>query len=228
MELASLLIVGLLLGMRHALEPDHLASVASISGDDYSILDSIKHGAIWGLGHSVTLFIFGGLVLVLGDAVPERLAGLLELVVGVMLVVLGADALRRAAKSRIHLHSHDHSVGERHLHAHTHQHSEQHEHLHSRWRALLVGLMHGMAGSAALVLLAVASAPSAQYGLLYILVFGVGSLMGMAILSIGIAVPLRESSKRSSRFSGFFRYALGVLTIFLGLSIVRTFLIGSV
>ena len=88
--------------------------------------------------------------------------------------------------------------------------------------------MHGMAGSAALVLLAIASAPSAQSGLLYILVFGVGSMMGMAILSIGIAVPLRASSKRSSRFGGLFRYALGVLTIFLGLSIVRTFLISSV
>ncbi len=225
MQLTNLLLVGLLLGMRHALEPDHIASVATISSEAHSIREGMMHGAVWGIGHTLTLFLFGGAVLLLGGLVPEQLAGLLELAVGIMLVALGADAVRRVVRGKIHVHGHRHGDGHGHIHLHSHQHSDGHQHTHPGsfpLRALGVGLMHGLAGSAALVLLAVASAPSVKSGLLYILVFGIGSIVGMGVITAGIALPLRLSSKRFATLHRQIRAGLGVVTILIGLTIVRS------
>ena len=224
MELSSLLVVGFLLGMRHALDPDHLASVATISTSSRTLLDGLKQGAAWGMGHTVTLLLLGGAALVLGLAVPENLALVLEFAVGVMLIMLGADVLRRIMRERIHVHSHDHDDGASHLHVHSHAQVDRHEHSHSPLipiRALMAGLMHGLAGSAALLLLTVAAAPSIMSGIAYILVFGFGSILGMALLSIVIAVPLQLLSNRFERAQRNFRLGIGIITIILGLSIVR-------
>ena len=224
MELSSLLVVGFLLGMRHALDPDHLASVATISTSSRTLLDGLKQGAAWGMGHTVTLLLLGGAALVLGLAVPENLTLVLEFAVGVMLIMLGADVLRRIMRERIHVHSHDHDDGASHLHVHSHAQVDRHEHSHSPLipiRALMVGLMHGLAGSAALLLLTVAAAPSIMSGIAYILVFGFGSILGMALLSIVIAVPLQLLSNRFERAQRNFRLGIGIITIILGLSIVR-------
>ncbi len=230
MELSSLLVVGFLLGVRHALDPDHLASVATISTSSRTLLDGLKQGGAWGMGHTVTLLLFGGAALVLGLAVPEGLALFLEFAVGLMLVLLGADVLRRIMQERIHVHRHEHDDGASHLHVHSHPQEDRHEHSHSPpilLRALMVGLMHGLAGSAALLLLTVASAPSIISGIVYILVFGFGSILGMALLSIVIALPLRLSSNRFERTQKNFRLGIGIVTIFIGLSIVRNILVFS-
>jgi ABC-type nickel/cobalt efflux system permease component RcnA len=230
MELGSLLIVGFLLGVRHALDPDHLASVATISTSSRTLLDGLKQGAAWGMGHTVTLLLFGGAALVLGLAVPEDLALVLEFAVGVMLILLGADVLLRIMKERIHVHRHDHDDGASHLHVHSHAQVDRHEHSHSPLiplRALMVGLMHGLAGSAALLLLTVAAAPSIMSGIVYILVFGLGSILGMGLLSIVIALPLRLSSNRFERAQRNFRLGIGIVTIVLGLSILRNILVFS-
>ncbi len=230
MELSSLLVVGFLLGVRHALDPDHLASVATISTSSRTLLDGLKQGGAWGMGHTVTLLLFGGAALVLGLAVPEGLALFLEFAVGLMLVLLGADVLRRIMQERIHVHRHEHDDGASHLHVHLHPQVDRHEHSHSPLiplRALMVGLMHGLAGSAALLLLTVASAPSIISGIVYILVFGFGSILGMALLSIVIALPLRLSANRFERTQKNFRLGIGIVTIFIGLSIVRNILVFS-
>jgi len=229
-ELSSLLLVGFLLGLRHALDPDHVASVATISTSSRTLADGLKQGAAWGMGHTLTLLLFGGSALLLGLAVSEDLALVLELSVGVMLVLLGVDVVRRIINERIHAHPHDHVDGASHLHIHSHVQIDRHEHSHSPLiplRALFVGLMHGLAGSAALVLLTVASAPSIPTGVSYIFVFGVGSILGMALLSVLIALPLRLSSKRFEYAQQNFRFGIGVVTIVLGLSIVRSILVVS-
>ena len=230
MELDSLLVVGFLLGVRHALDPDHVASVATISTSSRTLIDGLKQGVAWGVGHTLTLLLFGGAALFLGLAVPEDLAHFLELAVGVMLVLLGADVLRRIMKERIHVHRHDHRDGASHLHVHSHAQVDRHAHSHPPLiplRALMVGFMHGLAGSAALVLLTVAAGPSIARGIVYIIVFGIGSILGMALLSVVIALPLRLSSNRFERVQWNFRLGVGLVTIILGLSILRNIVVNS-
>jgi len=197
----SLLSLGFLLGMRHALEGDHVAAVASLATRSRSMGDTIRQGAVWGAGHTLTLFLFGSLVLLLDAVIPETLAQVLEFMVGLMLIGLGIDVLRSLLRERIHFHAHRHADGRWHLHALAHAGEQdnaalhRHRHRSGRFplRALFVGMMHGMAGSAALILLTLQSVHSPLAGVVYILLFGAGSIAGMAVLSAIIAVPLRYS-----------------------------------
>ena len=195
----NLLIVGFIFGLKHALEGDHFAAVASLTTQSQSITQSIKIGLVWGLGHTLTLFLIGGIMLAFDSIVPETFSALLEWFVGLMLVVLGLDLFRRIAKEKIHFHSHAHSDGVKHFHAHSHKNETKphdqnpHDHNHSRKftkRAFFVGLIHGLAGSAALILLTLGTTQSVHLGMLYILIFGFGSLLGMAVLSFVIAIPI--------------------------------------
>jgi ABC-type nickel/cobalt efflux system permease component RcnA len=235
--LASILALGFLLGMRHALDADHLAAVATLATRTPSLGRTVMQGAVWGAGHTLTLMLFGGAVLVLGGVVPERAAAALELAVGVMLIALGADALYRLRRERIHFHRHRHSDGAEHFHAHSHQgesapHAQApHDHRHARGfpaRALVVGMIHGLAGSAALVLLSLETLRSPGWGLVYIAIFGVGSILGMAALSAAIAVPLRLTSHRLTHAYDRLSAAIGVATILLGCYIVYRIGIGDV
>jgi ABC-type nickel/cobalt efflux system permease component RcnA len=220
----SLLALGFLIGMRHALEADHLAAVATLATRSQSVADTIKQGAAWGLGHTVTLFLFGSVVLLLDTVVPERLAQVLEFAVGVMLIVLGLDVLRRVAKQRVHFHMHRHADGVEHFHAHAHSSAKQHdpahhEHPHPQGfpvRALLVGLMHGMAGSTALILLTLETVNSPATGVFYIALFGLGSIAGMAALSVLIAVPLRCSARGLTWLHNGLQSVIGIATVALG------------
>ena len=155
--------LGFLLGMQHALEADHIAAVSSIAARRTHIGDIVKHGLTWGLGHTLTLFVIAGAAILLGQAIPEQFARPLETAVGFMLVGLGAHVLWRLWHDRVHFHKHGHSDGTVHIHAHSHARETAcpaaHAHTHGfRWRTLLVGLMHGMAGSAALLVLTVSQA----------------------------------------------------------------------
>ncbi len=194
--------LGLLLGMQHALEADHIAAVSSIAARRTNVAEIVKHGLTWGLGHTITLFLFSGTALILGRAIPEGFAQPLEAAVGLILIVLGGNLLWRLRCDRIHVHGHRHADGVAHFHLHSHagetlpHAANPHAHRHGiRWRTLAVGLMHGMAGSAALLVLAVARAPNHFDGLLYVALFGVGSMIGMAALSSLIAVPLVISAR---------------------------------
>ena len=107
--------IGFLLGMQHALEADHIAAVSSIAARRTDVRDIVKHGLTWGLGHTLTLFVFAGAAILLGHAIPEHLARPLETAVGVMLVGLGAHVLWRLWRDRVHVHAHRHDDGTVHL-----------------------------------------------------------------------------------------------------------------
>ena len=219
--------LGFLLGMQHALEADHIAAVSSIAARRTDIGDIVRHGLTWGLGHTLTLFVFAGAAILLGRAIPENFARPLEAAVGLMLVGLGAHVLWRLWRDRVHFHAHGHGDGTVHVHAHSHTgetlpHARAaHAHAHGfRWRTLLVGLMHGMSGSAALLLLAVSQASSPAAGLGYVALFGVGSMIGMGALSMVIAVPLAVSARWLTWSNSALQGAVGVVTVAIGVTTI--------
>src|SRR5216684_5619672 len=219
--------LGFLLGMQHALEADHIAAVSSIAARRTHVGDIVKHGLTWGLGHTLTLFAVAGAAILLGRAIPEYFARPLETAVGIMLLGLGAHVLWRLWRDRLHFHKHRHDDGTVHIHAHSHAgetvpHARAaHAHAHGfRWRTLLVGLMHGMAGSAALLVLAVSQASSAVAGLGYVALFGIGSMVGMAALSTVIAVPLAVSARWLTWANRGLQGAVGAVTIAIGASTI--------
>ncbi len=219
--------LGFLLGMQHALEADHIAAVSSIAARRSDVGDIVKHGLTWGLGHTLTLFGFAGAAILLGHAIPEQFARPIETAVGLMLVGLGAHVLWRLWCDRVHFHQHGHGDGTVHLHAHSHagetsEHARtSHAHAHGfRWRTLLVGLMHGMAGSAALLVLTVSQAASPAAGLGYIALFGVGSMIGMGALSTVIAVPLAVSARWLTLANSGLQGGVGIITIAIGIRTV--------
>ena len=224
--------LGFLLGMQHALEADHIAAVSSIAARRGHVADIVKHGLTWGLGHTLTLFAFAGAAILLGGAIPETIARPMETAVGVMLIVLGAHVLWRLRRDRVHFHKHGHGDGTAHFHAHSHAGETAphvrtaHAHEHGfRWRTLLVGLMHGMAGSAALLVLAVSQASNSAVGLAYVALFGIGSMIGMGALSTLIAVPLAISARWLTWANRGLQGAVGLATIAIGIvTVVETVL----
>lgn len=192
----ALLGLGFAIGLRHALEADHLAAVASLASRSASPREIVGQGVFWGLGHGLALALAAGLVLSLGIQFPPVLASLLEGAVAIMLLYLGWQAIADARRLKVHMHVHRHDDGVVHWHAHKHaaleNHAhEDHRHGHSSRRAIGVGLIHGLAGSAALVLLTLESASSIAAAWLYVLAFGLGALAGMALLSVIVALPIR-------------------------------------
>ena len=221
--------LGFLLGMQHALEADHIAAVSSIAARRSHIGDIVRHGLTWGLGHTLTLFAFAGAAILLGRAIPDTFARPIETAVGVMLVGLGAHVLWRLWRDRVHFHRHRHGHGDGTVHVHAHSHAGEalpharaaHAHAHGfRWRTLLVGLMHGMAGSAALLVLAVSQAASPAVGLGYVALFGIGSMIGMGVLSAVIAVPLAVSARWLTWANRSLQGAVGAITIAIGVTTI--------
>ncbi|MFL6790331.1 MAG: urease accessory protein [Bradyrhizobium sp.] len=219
--------LGFLLGMQHALEPDHIAAVSSIAARRTHVGDIVKHGLTWGIGHTLTLFIFAGAAILLGHAIPETIAQPIEAAVGIMLVGLGAHVLWRLWRDRVHFHRHGHGDGTVHFHAHSHageitpHDRAAHIHEHAfRWRTLLVGLMHGMAGSAALLVLTVSQASSPAAGLGYVALFGIGSMIGMGALSMVIAVPLAASARWFTWANRGLQGVVGLTTVAIGINTI--------
>ena len=222
-------IFGFLLGLQHALEADHIAAMASITADKKGFRPILRHGALWGIGHAVTLGAFGGAVYALKLTLDETLATGLEFAVGAMLVLLGSRVLYVIARSRIHFHVHRHGPEQVHLHAHSHAgdvadhrlSAHAHPHPQRHWgRSLAVGMIHGLAGSAALVALAAASAPSVPLGLAFMALFGLGSVAGMALFSAMIAVPLSYTANGLTWASRGLQVLAGVIALGLGLHIM--------
>ncbi|WP_137222796.1 urease accessory protein [Shewanella sp. MEBiC00475] len=229
--MTSILLLGFLLGMQHALEADHLAAVSSISVGENSIRSIVTHGTIWGVGHTLTLMLFAGGAVLLGVNFSESMTGVLEFGVGIMLVYLGISVLTKIVKNKVHIHIHNHANDQApHLHAHSHAFDSvshdrnMHEHSHPKRipiRTLFIGMTHGLAGSSALVILVASTTPSPLIGLCYVSLFGFGSILGMASLSVVIAVPFLKTAKQlNTKFSNSLRGLIGLGTVILGSQIV--------
>ena len=217
----SVLLIGFVLGLRHATEADHLAAVSTIVSEKKSLFTASIVGGLWGVGHTISLFAVGLLVVFLKLQISTAVETKLEAGVGLMLVILGANALRKLATSeKIHAHTHEHD-GHAHTHIHTHK-DESAERSHHRFspRSVIVGMVHGLAGSAALMLLVVPTIQSTPVALLYILIFGVGSIGGMMVMSLLIGLPFHFTANRFDVLNKGIRLCAGVFSLLLGGSII--------
>jgi hypothetical protein len=205
----SLAALGFVLGLRHAIEADHLAAISTIVTERRGLLSSLLVGASWGLGHTLALLLAGVGVLLLRYQMTDRMAHALELCVGMMLVLLGANALRALAHR---------GASHRHDHATIASHSDSEARLVAR--PLLVGMVHGLAGSAPLLLLTLAVVSSPLAAFFYIAVFGIGSMMGMAIMSVLLFVPAHLTAEHFARTNLAVRGLSGLFSVGLGLLIV--------
>lgn len=221
----EVLFVGFLVGLRHALEIDHVAAVVSMVNGQKSRLSIMKHGFAWGLGHAATLLVVSLAIVATGQAMNESVAEWLEFAVGLMLIGLGTHVLWRLRQDHIHIHVHQHDDLQPHLHLHSHENDvlphvesvHQHDHAGLPLRSLAVGTMHGMAGSAALVAVVAASFGNFISALMYITIFGLGSILGMVLFSTVISVPLAWSARTLTVTNMAVQSAIGIFTASIGL-----------
>jgi ABC-type nickel/cobalt efflux system permease component RcnA len=229
----ALLAFGLVFGLKHATEVDHVVAVSTIVSEHRSVLRSALVGGLWGIGHTASLILVGVLVLVFRVTVPQRIANWLEFGVALMIIALGVLAMTRILRTRanIHLHRHSHD-GQSHVHVHFHEHGTEHSsavvsesspsfHSHAiaqiGFKPLLVGAVHGLAGSAALTLLVLTQIQSLSLGLLYLALFGLGATVGMLLMSGLIGLPFALSGRRLSAFNYGLQTVAGALSIAFGL-----------
>lgn len=229
----SIIALGFFLGMRHATDPDHVIAVSTIVARERKVAKSAWIGAFWGFGHTLTILVVGAGIILFNLAVPARLGLMMELAVGVMLIVLGVwnvTASARSASGAL-IHSHPHSHGD-YVHTHPHSHApEQHGHpdalaafdrvlmkfrAYRPLRPFVIGLVHGLAGSAAVALLVLATIRDPRWAVAYLLVFGVGTIAGMMVITMSIASAFhlfRESHALSRKLA----FASGLLSLGFGL-----------
>jgi high-affinity nickel permease len=224
----GLLLLGLVTGLRHSMEADHVAAVSTIvatTKGQKNLRRAPLLGLMWGLGHTATLFVAGLIVLLLAISVPEKVSGRLEFGVGLMLIFLGATTLTgfdlgkflRGVIRRNQKHSHEHVHEESGLvHSHKHDHNKDHSHGH---KSLIVGMIHGMAGSGALMLVVLSTISSVPLGLAYIAIFGAGSIASMAAMSALIGLPFARAGNYK-RASLLLRYAAAIITMIIGIGLV--------
>ncbi|MCF6305541.1 MAG: hypothetical protein L3J33_09230 [Rhodobacteraceae bacterium] len=222
------LLLGFLVGIAHAFEADHMAAIGTLASSGKATPKRLAFlGASWGMGHTTTLFVISLPVILFGVILTERFSAGLEFAIGIMLIGLGVQVFYRLWKARVHLHVHDHG-GQRHFHAHSHAgetlphavNPHHHKHRAFSFRAYAVGLAHGAAGSAGLVALAAAATQNAVTALVYILVFGVGSILGMAALTYAASWPLRLAEKTASRLLKTVQMAMGVAAVAVGVIVM--------
>lgn len=215
---------GFVLGLQHALDPDHLVAVSTIVSDHKSLRRSSLIGTFWGLGHSASLLGVGLVIILLRVSIPDYLLPWMEAPVAAMLIALGISATRRALRERgVQIHTHVHEHGDQpHEHLHVHIGGE-HNHMHRMFkigrRPFAVGLVHGFAGSAALTLLVLTQIPSIALGLVYMAFFGLGSIGGMLIMSAVISVPFVLTARRFENINGVIRLCAGLFSLAFGLMI---------
>ena len=220
--LVAVLLLGFTLGLRHALDADHLAAVTALTSDGGGIRGAMIAGLSWGLGHAAMLGVLGGALVLMRVPMSERVGGLFEMAAGLMLVGLGAATVVGALRGRVHVHTHRHGdVEHSHLHFHAvpHPGGAPHSHPHplrAALRPFLVGGVHGLAGSGAVVLVVLATIPTWLYGTIYLGVFGAGSVVGMSLMSVLVAAPLVLARRRAARVHRSLRLAAGIGSIAIG------------
>lgn len=213
----SIILFGLLLGCKHAIEPDHVIAVSTIASQSRIWWRAALAGVYWGIGHTLTLLVVGVTLLLLKQEIPAGWQMSLEFAVGIMLVALGANSLYAYRRGGVHVHEHQHD-GTVHRHFHTHREGELHEHRHSRRffyiKSMLIGFVHGLAGSGAMLLLTMETVESVGQAAAYISVFGVGTVFGMLLCSTAIGLPFLLSSAKPAAQRGLTTVTGAVSTLF--------------
>lgn len=244
--LLSIIALGFFLGMRHATDPDHVIAVTTIVSRQRSIRHAALIGVLWGLGHTITILVVGSAIILFGIVIPPRLGLTMEFSVGLMLILLGILNLSGIMRwitetftpSQLAHHVHPHGHGD-YVHSHPHGHSpENHGHAESAtpvgWmdrifgklgvyqivRPLAVGIVHGLAGSAAVALLVLTTIRVPAWAVLYLLVFGLGTVAGMMLITAAIAVPFKYSESRFARLNRGLGLVAGAVSLIFGFFIV--------
>jgi ABC-type nickel/cobalt efflux system permease component RcnA len=217
------LVVSLLLGLRHASDPDHLAAVTTLiaSEDQHRIRKATSMGLLWGLGHASTLVVVGLPLVLLGQYLPERVAQAAELTIGIIIVVLAVRLLLRWRRGVFHAHAHSHESGETHRHLHSHESAPVHKHAHNvhglrtPLSAYGVGLVHGIGGSGGITLLLLSTIEEPSQAVVALLIFAAGTAVSMALLSsaFGLAIAAGPLARNFERVAP----ALGVLAVAFGI-----------
>ena len=197
--------IGLVLGLRHAFEPDHLAAVSTLATRQGSVFAACRLGLAWALGHTASVGVVVLAIIVADVRFPPSLLPLADVAVGLLLIALGGSVIFRYARGRWHLHAHSHGPGEgTHLHLHSHAVGQSHAHGHpgaDARRSLGFGLLHGLAGSVAILVLLVAAAPTRGAQVAYFSAFGVGTMLGMVAVSAALATVIHLASRRGERWA---------------------------
>jgi hypothetical protein len=219
--------LGLVYGLKHATEVDHIVAVSTIVSEHRKLSHAAWVGGLWGAGHTISLAVVGCLVLAMRVVIPERLAGFLELSVALMIIFLGISATAKAFGKRGDFHVHEHTHDDvAHVHVHFHEPGTQHagpvkSHSHAirqvGFKPVLVGAVHGLAGSAALTLLVLTQIRSMTLGLLYLGMFGLGSIAGMLVMSGVVGLPFVLSARRLTRVHYNLQMTAGGLSVCFGL-----------
>lgn len=222
LQFLTILGLGFLLGARHALDADHVAAVSTILSDRPDLRASGLVGFSWGFGHTAVLLLVGLAVIALKITIPDAVARAFEVAVGLMLVALGGSLAATLLRDRWHFHAHAHD-GETHLHLHSHRLDSHHAHGH--WlqvslKPFVVGMVHGLAGSAALVLVVLSTVRTVWEGMAYILLFGLGSIVGMIVLGVLISLPLVYSASFGRRAQVAMQVLASLGSIGLGLAML--------
>jgi high-affinity nickel permease len=226
----TIVLLGFFLGMRHATDPDHIIAVTTVVSRQSTIRNAMLIGAAWGVGHTVTIFLVGGAIILFDLAIPPRLGLALELAVAVMLILLGILTLTgvmRWVQERYRFHRRLHGDGlGRHGH---HEDQTPQPWLDQRLvrlgryrviRPLAVGVVHGLAGSAAVVLLVLGTIPNPMWATAYLLLFGIGTIAGMVLITAAIGVPFAYTAAHLVRFNWYLGVVSGVLSLGFGLFLV--------
>ncbi len=213
--------LGLLLGLRHAFEPDHLAAVSTLATRQGRLADACRLGVAWAAGHTASVGIVVAAIMLFGFHLPAPLWPAADFLVALLLIALGASVIVRYARGRWHLHVHSHDEGP-HLHLHSHAHGSGHTHAHPRGdprRSLSFGLLHGLAGSAAIVVLLVAAAPTRVAQLAYFIAFAIGTMIGMLVVSVSLVAVVRLASGRGARWATALHVGSAVTSVVVGLTL---------
>jgi sulfite exporter TauE/SafE len=220
--MVSVLAYSLVFGLKHALEPDHLAAVSTIAVEHKSLIGSSLVGAVWGMGHTLSLLLAGVVVILLGFDLREEYLKPVEIIVALMLIGLGARALWtlwRERKTAVNAESQETL-----RHSHTHTDSPKIVWERIGVRPLLIGMVHGLAGSAALLLLLIPVIPSTALKIVYILVFGAGSIAGMVIMSCLVGLPTHLMAPRFLKLSLAVRALAGLFSLGFGAWLLHEFM----
>jgi len=215
--------IGLLLGFRHAFEPDHLAAVSTLATRPGARLRSAARlGLVWGIGHTATVGVVVAVILVLGLQLPPQLWPVAELLVAALLVLLGSVVIGRYARGRWHMHAHSHAgaADEPHVHLHSHANEVGHAHSHARpdtRRSLGFGIAHGLAGSGAIAALLVAAAPDTTSRLMYFATFGAGTILGMLLVSLTLGLAVRVAAGKRARWATILHIASATASVVVGI-----------
>ena len=199
MNLITLLGLGLLLGLRHAADPDHVVAVTAIAARTRRLMPAMMLGIVWGLGHTLTLFLVGAGIILFNWIVPPRLGLAMEFCVALALVVVGLLNLSQRPQGRFELAGPGRPPAR---------------------RAFVVGLIHGLAGSAAVALLVLATVRDPRWACGYLLVFGLGTLLGMALITTGFALPVASAARQWGGAASMIRLSTGILSLTFGLWLV--------